>query len=114
MKGSMKLLRAARISCRGEEVATVTDCLFDESTWSVRFFVLIVGNPKNRKRVIVEPKHIAFIDWDRNLIELGMTCEHLMNRPMVAGHLHTGGDDVAHEKYFKWPFFWTGAGTFGV
>jgi sporulation protein YlmC with PRC-barrel domain len=68
----------------------------------------------HRRRVLVPLRGVSFVDWDHRLIELGMKCEHLHKLPQVTGRMEPRRDGVAHEKYYKWPYFWTGAGTFGI
>lgn len=69
------------LQARDGEIGTVKDFLFDESNWSLRYFVLDTGKWLPGKKVLISTDWIERVSWDARSVEVAMLREEVRASP---------------------------------
>ncbi len=100
-----KSLIGAQVLIAETSVGTIRDIIFDANEWQIRYILVRTGGWLNRKSVFIFPSQIIKIDWPQQAIQLSITQHQFNNNPTLNSHFF---------DYYHWPYFWTGAGIWGV
>ena len=101
-----RLLEFTLLSADGE-VGRVTDAIFDDESWTIRYFVVKTGSWLSGRRVVVAPEAIKAVDDEADTLVSSLDRKVIAKSPEIdldqpislaqAIELHT---------YYNWPFFW--------
>ena len=62
-------------------MGTVTDFLFDDASWRVRWLVVDCGTWLTRRKVLIHPSAISRADWERKTLSVTLTKAQVENSP---------------------------------
>ena len=107
-------LKGYAIDASDGRLGTVSDFLFDDQTWKLRWLVVDVGSWLVGRKVLVHPSAIAEADHERR--ELGVT----LTKSQVEGSPDTRQDEPVSRQveynlhsYYGWDPLWAGNSYFG-
>ena len=108
------LLDAIVLENDRKPVGKVTDLLVDDRDWAVKSVLVNIGGRFLKKVILVRPMDILELN-DSNQFHLGMSRAQLESCPDLDEDLPVSRQkEAGFYRYFKWPYFWTGAGIFGT
>ena len=109
---SFRDLTSYAFRARDGDIGRVHDILFDDVSWTVRYFALDTGRWIPGKVVLMRPEAIESVDWNERTIQLGVTKEQVEKSPSVMDD-----EPVSRQKeeqihhYFGWQRYWLAAPT---
>jgi sporulation protein YlmC with PRC-barrel domain len=91
----------------GEAVGTVSNFLFDDVRWIVRYMVIDSSQVFNRKRVLLSPIVFALPDRDREIFPVNVTASRIAGSPDVGGiDPITRRNEAELHQFYQWPSYW--------
>jgi uncharacterized protein YrrD len=96
-------------------IGTVSDFLFDEARWTVRWIVADTGGWLTGRKVLVSPISLGDPDWQSKVLPVRMTKAEIESAPGL------GSDEPVTREYesryfahYGWPNYWTGGEAWGA
>jgi uncharacterized protein YrrD len=106
MLRSLNTLIGSSIHARDGEMGTVSDYLFDDETWTVRYMVVETGSWLASRKVLISPTAVDQADWAKRSISVLLTKEQVQNSPHVDADLPVSRQqEVAMTQYYGWPAY---------
>jgi hypothetical protein len=107
-------LKGYAIDASDGRIGTVSDFLFDDQTWKMRWLVVDVGSWLVGRSVLIHPSAIARADHERRELAVSLT------REQVKGSPDTSQDEPVSRQieynlhsYYGWDPLWAGNSYFG-
>ena len=95
-------------------IGTVSDVLFDDETWRLRWLVVDTGSWLSDREVLIHPSAIGRIDYDRHELPIKMTKAHVEGSPELSrDRLVSMQMQGQLYDYYGWDPVWGGSGYFG-
>jgi sporulation protein YlmC with PRC-barrel domain len=114
------MLRSARelngytIQATDGEVGSVSDLLFDDEHWTVRYLVVDTGGWLPGREVLISPISFGRVDWSTRRFHVQLTRKQVEDSPGIEADMPVSRQ---HEGrfygYYGWPVYWGGAGIWG-
>jgi hypothetical protein len=96
-------------------VGQVDGIFFDDQHWTVRYLVVRTGKWWSKARELISPCSVRGIDSENHGLWLNLTREQIKNSPDVDSDQPVSRQkELEFQRYYRWPYFWTGAGIWGV
>lgn len=101
------------VAAKDGQMGSVSDFLFDDVHWKVRWLVIDINDQVDARKVIVPINVLGRPDQDRRLLTVDLTREQIEASPAVGSHGPVGRDIEANaaEYYGESPYW--GAGYLG-
>jgi len=110
----MKDLKGFAIGARDGDIGEVSDFIFDDKTWTVRYLVVDTGGWLSGRNVLISPIVIDRVDWDGKRLPVLLTQEQVKNSPDISMNEELSAqDEVKYYDYYGWPYYWTGDDVWG-
>ena len=107
-------IKGYAISATDETIGTVSDFLFDQTTWTVRWLVVDTGKWLPGRKVLVHPSAIELVDHELRQIDVALTRKQVEDSPEI------GQDRPVSQQfqndlygYYGWDPLWNG-GMYGA
>ena len=112
---SLASLLGYHIHATDGELGKIVDFYFDENKWTVRDFVVELGNWFDRGKVLLSPLCLKKIDSPQKRLDVSLNMEKVKNSPDIDAHKPFSRQVEADLlNYYQWPHYWTGAGIWGT
>ncbi len=104
-----------RIMAQDGEIGRVAGFHFDDQQWNIRYLVVETGGWLGR-RVLLSPSSV--LRSNRTLQTLSLTLDR--NQVRDSPSVEAAEIPISRQKereyhdYYRWPYYWTGAGVFGT
>jgi hypothetical protein len=96
------------------DVGEISDFLFDDHRWVVRYLVVETGILFDSRQVLLSPIAVRSLDAKRESFELALTMEKVRNSPGID---YDAPVSRQHERdyytYFGYPHYWGGSSFWG-
>lgn len=108
MLRSVNTLKGYSIEALDGEIGQVSELLFDEQSWDVRYLVIDVGNWLFGRQVLIAPTAVSQVDTAAEKMVLSLTKDRIENSPEMAAD-----EPISREKerelteYYRWQPHWT-------
>ena len=113
MLHSLEDIAGVRVLATDGEIGKVSNCLFDDETWKLRYFVVDVGTWLRRTAVLISVRAVDRPDWEGKTFHAHLTKEQVRHSPDVDSTKPVSRqEEIAMNKYFGWPAYW-GGGAYG-
>lgn len=96
------------------QIGRVEEVLFDDEHWTVRYLIVAAGIWLRGRKVLIAPKFLGALDWDRHLLQVKLT------RAQVAGSPDVNTTEPVSRQfetdlhnYYAWPYYWAAMGMSG-
>jgi sporulation protein YlmC with PRC-barrel domain len=106
------ILKGYTIAASDGRIGTVSDLLFDDSNWQVRWLVVDTGNWLSGRKVLLRPKFLEQLDPKHHEFGFALTMQQVKDSPDVDTDLPVSRQtetDIYH--YYGWSPYW-GDGLF--
>jgi hypothetical protein len=117
MLTSLNALTGRAVKGTDGEIGRVTDFLFDDEKWTVRYLVVDTGGWLSVRHVLVSPYSVeasagaAAVD---KRIRVRLTKEQIRNSPPLLSRPVTRQYEATYAAYYGQPRYWVGGGLWGV
>lgn len=89
------------------DLGKVVDILFDDESWSARYFVVETGGWLSRRRVLISPIAVQQVDERARTASVGLTRAQLADSPSVDTEMPLSRQmELKYRDYFSWPLYW--------
>ncbi len=111
-------IKGHAIAAKDATIGTVSDFLFDQTTWSVRWLVVDTGKWLTGRKVLVHPSAIDHVDHERRQIDVALTGKQVEDSPDI-GQGRPVSQQTQNDlySYYGWDPLWNrgmyGAGLYG-
>lgn len=95
-------------------VGTVSDFLFDDTTWKMRWLVVDTGNWLPGRKILLHPSAIGRADFDQHVLPVHLTKTQVEGSPDIATDKPVSlqmQDNL--YSYYGWDPLWGGGNAFG-
>lgn len=112
-------LKGYSIEAKDGALGTVSDFLFDDSTWKVRWLVVDTGGWLTGRKVLVHPSAINYADYGSRKLTVALTKTQVKDSPDIAQDRPVS-QQMQNDLYgyYGWDPLWGGgmygAGMYGV
>ncbi len=121
MKRNLKELTGYHIGATDGEVGKVTDFLFDNTSWTIRYLVVETGNWLSGRKVLLSPQALQGIDNEHKVFRVNLTIDQVKHSPNIDVEKPVGRhhEEELHQHY-PWTGYWShdkwpgGIGTVGM
>ena len=99
---SLNEIMGYNIHATDDEIGAVEDVLIDDKGWAVRYLKLDTGNWWPGEQVLISPKSILKIDWEKEIIYLNVDQETVKKSPPYNPDITVDGAyDQKHLAYYS-------------
>ncbi len=112
---SAKGLHKFEIIATDGQIGTVSDFLFDDERWAIRYAVVDTGRWLPGRKVLISPLSISRTDWNEQRLLLSISLEQVKASPGI--DLHQPVSRRREQEYFDhfgYPYYWGHAGLWGA
>ncbi|WP_198507846.1 PRC-barrel domain-containing protein [Bacillus sp. FJAT-45037] len=104
---SVEDIKGYTVYSKGGEVGKIHDCVIDDKTWKIRYFVVNVGGFFNKELVLVSVEWLTDVDWKSHIITVGLDNELIENAPeLESGQVITVEDETKLHVHYNRPTYW--------
>jgi hypothetical protein len=102
----LKQLRGYSIRARDGQIGKITDSLFDDTDWVVRYFVVDTGDWLLKREVLISPEGCDRTEWSRGVMVADLTREQVKSCPKI-----DLADPVSRQfqldlhSFYRWPLW---------
>ena len=107
-------LKGYAIEANDGRLGAVSDLLFDDTTWKVRWLVVDTGTWLTGRKVLIHPSSIARIDYEHQELPVHLTRAQVKDSPDIAQDAPVSRQmqDNLYD-YYDWDPLWGGGNYFG-
>jgi len=96
-------------------IGQVSDVLFDDRHWAIRYLVVDTGTWLSGRKVLISPMSVGHPDWMLQQIPVSLTKERVQNSPDVDTQQPVSRHHEAEQLgYYGYPLYWDGVGMWGT
>jgi hypothetical protein len=100
-------IRGFKIEASDGAIGTITDFLFDDSTWQVRWLVVDTGNWLSGRSVLLPPSALSHVNEIGDQYSVRLTQQQVKDSPPVDTHKPVSRQmETATYDYFGWAPYW--------
>lgn len=111
MLKSIKSLLGYRILATDGEVGKLHDLFYDDTQWSIAYFVVETGNWLLGRKVLLAPVGIGQPDWESQKLPVALTQDRIRNSPDIdVDKPVSRQQEIDLHDYYGWQPYWLGAG----
>lgn len=115
MLHTAKTLRAFSVDATDGRLGSVTDVLFDDAAWVVRYLVVDTGKWLRRRELLISPHSVRTVDEPAEQVALSLTRARIEESPPLEAHPPVSRRrEAAYFDYFGYPYYWGSTGSIGV
>jgi uncharacterized protein YrrD len=103
------------VRARDGDLGKVKDAYFDDQRWVVRHVVVDTGGWLAERKVLISPRSIHRVDWQREAIDVELTQQQVKDSPSIDTERPVSRQhEIDYYRYFGYPNYWEGANLWGV
>lgn len=92
------------------EIGSIEEIYFDDSTWTVRYFVVNAGNWLTGRRVLISSVAIGDIDDGKGEIAVELSRDQIKGSPPLGSERPVSRQyETDYFRYYGWPPYWESA-----
>jgi sporulation protein YlmC with PRC-barrel domain len=112
---SVERLTRFNVVAQDGEFGEVTDVLFDDQEWTVRYIVVDTGKFLPGRKVIIPPQVIEDVDWEGKLLPIGLTKQQIKSSPSLDADAPVSRrHEIELHRFFHWEPYWIGGPLSGA
>lgn len=97
------------------QIGTVSDFLFDDESWKIRWLVVDTGTWLSGRKVLLHPSALEKADYERHALHVGLTKLQIEKSPSIFSDQPVSWQMERHlYDYYQWDPVWGGSNYFGV
>ncbi len=100
-------LKGYAIEASDGKIGSVSDFLFDEKSWKIRWLIVDTGHWLSERRVLIHPSAIGKVDDQREVLPVGLTRAQIEGSPEISRDqpLSVQTDGYLYD-YYHWDPLW--------
>ncbi|MEJ2105110.1 MAG: PRC-barrel domain-containing protein [Ignavibacteriaceae bacterium] len=111
MLKSLKEIIGYNIKASDGEIGKVSDFLFDDETWTIRYLVADTGNWLYDRLVLISPSSIGKPEWKSEELNVNLNKQQVQDSPKIEKDMPISRQhELELVKYYGWPDYWSGLG----
>ena len=111
MLRSLKEIIGYKINASDGDIGKVSDFLFDDETWTIRYLVADTGNWLFDRLVLISPTAIGKPEWKSEELNVNLNKQQVQDSPKIDQDMPVSRQhELELAKYYGWPDYWTGFG----
>ena len=112
----LKELEGFAIGATDGSLGQITDFLFDDEAWVVRYLVVYTGSWLSNRTVLISPIAIGTPSWDDRILRVPMTTEQVRNSPDVdtSKPVSRQYESGYFGYYGYYPYYWGASALWGA
>lgn len=97
------------------EIGHLVEILFDDQTWTIRYFVVSTSNWFSNEKVLVSPTFVNEVDEENKQLIINLSLEEIKNCPPLDSEKPVSMHyEEQYYRYFNWEPYWTNSPFFNV
>ena len=114
MLRKMKDLKGFSMGAKDGDIGAVSDFIFDDKNWTVRYLVADTGGWLEGRKVLISPMIVDSADWEGKRLPVLLTQEQVRNSPDISmDETLSAQDEIKYYDYYAWPYYWEGGDVWG-
>lgn len=114
MLRSMQELKNYTLGATDGEMGHVSDFLFDDGDWVIRYLVVDTGSWLSRRQVLISPYSLLEADWLHKRLPVRINKDQVRNSPDIdTAKPVSRQHEMRYADYYGYPYYWGGAGLWG-
>jgi len=90
-------------------VGSVTDLLFDQQDWVLRYLVVDTGEWMGGRKILIAPESLKPVQEGADTLSIELTRDQIHNSPEINTDVAVTYDDEERLRgYYGWPLYWGG------
>jgi sporulation protein YlmC with PRC-barrel domain len=114
MQKAISELKGYALGATDGEIGSVSDFLFDDNFWTVRYLVADTSKWLPGRRVLISPIALGKIDWHKKIIPVSLTQDQVKHSPDLDSRHFSRDKESAYFDYYGWPYYWVGGDIWGA
>lgn len=114
MQKAISELNGYALGATDGEIGSVSDFLFDDNFWTVRYLVADTARWLPGRRVLISPIALMKIDSHKKIISVSLTRDQVKNSPDLGSRDFSRDKESAYFDYYGWPYYWVGGDVWGA
>ncbi len=107
MHETISTLRHFAVHASDGDIGQVADVLFDDETWTARYFVVETGGWLRSRRVLVSPIAVSGLDEHARSVSVDLTKDQFAGSPSIDTDVPLSRQmEMKYRDYFSWPLYW--------
>jgi hypothetical protein len=112
---SFEQLQDCLIEAQDGSIGQVTDLLFDDKSWVVRYLVVETGSWLLSRKVLISPISVTACLWNAASIEVALTRQQVQDSPDIDVHQSVSRQqELSYLSHYGYPMYWGGDGIWGA
>ncbi|MDB5800881.1 MAG: photosystem reaction center subunit [Rhodocyclales bacterium] len=110
----LKKLHGMTLGAIDGEIGKVKDVYFDDVSWGVRYLIVETGGWLSGRKVLISPRSIRRVDWEKETIQVALTQQQVKDSPDVDTDQPVSRQEEAEfYAYYGYPVYWGGGYLWG-
>lgn len=110
----LKKLNGMTLGTEDGEIGKVKDVYFDDASWGVRYLIVETGSWLSGRKVLVSPRSVRGVDWDKNVVHVALTKQQIKDSPDIDTDKPVSRQhEVEFSAYYGYPVYWDGQFLWG-
>lgn len=115
MLKSLKALEGYTLGASDGEVGKVSDFLFDDRSWAVRYLVVDTGGWLSGRKVLISPISLEAPDWEEGVFPVRCTRQQVEDAPPLDEHAPVSREyERSFYEHYGHGLYWVGADLWGT
>lgn len=103
-----KTLKGYKLHCLDGEIGTVTEFIFDEHQWTIRYLTIETGTWLMDRQVLISPQALTAVDEASEYVTVNLTKEQIEASPLLYKEMPiTRPYENTFHQYYGFPAYWT-------
>lgn len=104
-------LEGLELRARDGRIGHVSDFLFDDRRWMVRYLVVTTGGWLNHRELLIAPASVHAADWNERVLPVDLTQDQVRHSPSIDTEEPISREhELALIRYYNWPMYWGASG----
>jgi uncharacterized protein YrrD len=100
-------LFGAAVNATDGEIGKISNFLFDDQSWMIRYLVVDVGSWLRWRLVVISVTAIDAPDWETRTVRARLTKEQVRRSPAVDSQRPVSRQqEIAMREHYGWPAYW--------
>ena len=110
MQRSLRQIIGYSIGAVDGDIGRVSDFLFDDHTWTIRYLVAGTGKWLPGRKVLISPAGLRSADWLNSVLHVNRTRREIEESPPIEADKPVSRRKQEElSEYFAWPVYWAAA-----
>ena len=107
-----KALKGYKLHCTDGEIGTVTEFIFDDRDWTIRYLVIETGTWLIDRQVLISLQSLAGVDENAKFFSVNLTKHQIEDSPTLFKDVPVSREyEDQYHQYYRLPAYWNTTST---